>query len=122
MLTGNNEKEIQLLKQYLSIEFEIKDLGELKYFLGTEVARSQKGTFICQKKYSLVLLDETGMIGAEPVETPMEQNHGLCFDSAELLDDPSIYQRLVGVGKCHIPHRLSLELDVFIYLFGPSTY
>lgn len=30
VLTGSSEKEMQVLKQYLSIEFEIEDLGELK--------------------------------------------------------------------------------------------
>lgn len=38
VLTGNSEKKkkIQVLKNYLSTRFEIKDLGELKYFLGIE--------------------------------------------------------------------------------------
>ena len=55
-----------------------------------------KKVFSCQRKYTSELLDETGMIGVKPVETPMEKNHGLCSDSGELLDDPRIYQRLVG--------------------------
>ena len=43
VLTGNYEEEMNQLKQLLSREFEIKDLGHLKYFLGMEVARSSKG-------------------------------------------------------------------------------
>lgn len=31
------------LKKWLSRDFEIKDLGEIKYFLGTEFARSREG-------------------------------------------------------------------------------
>lgn len=38
VVAGNNEEEQQLLKQNLDKEFEIKDLGVLKYFLGIEVA------------------------------------------------------------------------------------
>ena len=38
IVTGNDEEEIQRLKTYLSNEFEIKDLGSLKYFLVNEVA------------------------------------------------------------------------------------
>jgi Reverse transcriptase (RNA-dependent DNA polymerase) len=39
VLTGNDSVEIKRLKASLAKEFEIKDLGELRYFLGIEVAR-----------------------------------------------------------------------------------
>lgn len=48
VLTGDDLEEMQRLKEYLSREFEIKDLGALKYFLGIEVARSKHGIFISQ--------------------------------------------------------------------------
>ena len=66
------------LKHLLSREFEIKDLGHLKYFLGIEVARSSRGIHVYQRKYNLDLLRETGMSGCKPVETPMDPNtkHG----------------------------------------------
>ena len=38
IVTRNDEKEKQSLKQCLIKEFEIKELGKLKYFLGIEVA------------------------------------------------------------------------------------
>nr|GEX93040.1 LL-diaminopimelate aminotransferase, chloroplastic-like [Tanacetum cinerariifolium] len=37
VITGNDEEEIKRLKEGLFIEFEMKDLGSLKYFLGIEV-------------------------------------------------------------------------------------
>ncbi|RVW26375.1 Retrovirus-related Pol polyprotein from transposon TNT 1-94 [Vitis vinifera] len=42
ILTGDHEEKIDLLKKLLTKEFEIKDLGNLKYFLGMEIARSKK--------------------------------------------------------------------------------
>ena len=43
ILTGDHHDELQKLKEFLAKEFEIKDLGKLKYFLGIEIARSHKG-------------------------------------------------------------------------------
>ena len=42
ILTGNDAGEIVKLKKLLAAEFEIKDLGALRYFLGMEVARSKR--------------------------------------------------------------------------------
>ena len=41
IVMGNDEKERQTLRQCLTEEFEIKELGKLKYFLGIEVAHSK---------------------------------------------------------------------------------
>jgi len=46
ILTGNDEIEMERLKRNLAADFEIKDLGPLKYFLGMEVARSNKGIVV----------------------------------------------------------------------------
>jgi Reverse transcriptase (RNA-dependent DNA polymerase) len=39
IISGNNEGEIALLKKKLGKEFEVKDLGQLRYFLGIEITR-----------------------------------------------------------------------------------
>jgi hypothetical protein len=41
------------LKECLSNEFEVKDLGNLKYFIDIEVATIEKGISLCQRKYIL---------------------------------------------------------------------
>ena len=45
VITGNNEEEISDLKKKLFMEFKIKNLGDLKYFLRIEVLRSRRGIF-----------------------------------------------------------------------------
>lgn len=45
--TTNCELKASELKQYLDSKFRLKDLGELKYFLGLEVARSHHGISVC---------------------------------------------------------------------------
>jgi hypothetical protein len=95
IMTGNDEEEIHNLKSRLAQEFEIKDLGSMRYFLGMEVARSDRGIFISQRKYILDLLEETGMLGCKPADSPIEANHHLSGDMGERTDKER-YQRLVG--------------------------
>ena len=74
ILTGDYEEEIVKLRKLLAIEFEIKDLVLVRYFLGMEVAQSNKGIVICQRKYNLDMLNVTRMLGCEPIDTPMDPN------------------------------------------------
>jgi len=59
IIIGNDQDEISSLQQYLASEFEMKQLGNLKYFLGIEVARSKHGIFLCQRKYTIDLQSKT---------------------------------------------------------------
>ncbi|RVW53308.1 Retrovirus-related Pol polyprotein from transposon RE1 [Vitis vinifera] len=77
IVTENDKREKHELKQRLATEFEIKELGKLKYFLGIEVAYSTQGIFISQQKYVTDLLAETGKIGCKPISTPMDPNYKL---------------------------------------------
>ena len=72
ILVRDDLKELARLKGFLAQEFEIKDLGQLQYFLGMEMARTKKRISISQKKYIIDLLKETYMLGCEPYETPIE--------------------------------------------------
>ena len=96
ILTGDDSKEMRTLQEYLSAEFEMKDLGQLKYFLGIEVARSKQGISLSQHKYLLDLLSETGMLAYKPVETPIQINHRLGILPDQIPTDIGRYQRLVG--------------------------
>ncbi|XP_042035301.1 uncharacterized mitochondrial protein AtMg00810-like [Salvia splendens] len=96
ILTGDDTEEMAELRKNLFSEFEMKDLGPLKYFLRIEVLRSRKGIFINQKKYVLELLAEAGMVDCKPADTPMVQNHGLQMKEEAKQTDRGRYQRLVG--------------------------
>ncbi|RVW35969.1 Retrovirus-related Pol polyprotein from transposon TNT 1-94 [Vitis vinifera] len=96
ILIGDHEEKIDLLKKLLTKEFEIKDLGNLKYFLGMEIARSKKGIVVSQRKYVLDLLNETGMLGCKPAETPMDTTVKLEESDGSAPVDKGRYQRLVG--------------------------
>lgn len=88
---------MNLLKKMLAREFEVKDLGILKYFLGVEVARNKKGNF-SQRKYTLDLLKEMGMLGGKPIAMPMDpiQKFEKTEGGTGSPIDKGCYQRLVG--------------------------
>jgi len=69
ILAGNSIFEFTFIKSVLHDAFKIKDLGQLKYFLGLEVAHSKSGISLCQRKYCLDLLEDSGLLGSKPVST-----------------------------------------------------
>ena len=96
VISGNDSAALTIFKAYLSDCFKMKDLGNLKYFLGIEVAHSSSGLFLCQRKYTLDIMSEAGLLGAKPIGFPIEQNHKLGLATGEFLIDPESYRRLVG--------------------------
>ena len=94
ILTRDNTGEVERLKKVLATEFEVKDLGQMRYFLGIEVARSRKGISISQRKYVLDLLTETCMLGCKPSNIPIKARKGTESDGKPM--DRERYQRLVG--------------------------
>ena len=96
LIASNDMSTMHALKDSLHAEFKLKDLGNLKYFLGLEVAKSAKGISLCQRKYTLDIISDSGMLGSKPVTTPMEQNLKISQSNGDPLEDPSLYRRLVG--------------------------
>ena len=92
IITGNDDEEIAGLQKYLASEFEMKNLGGLKYFLGIEVARSNQGIFLSQRKYVLDLLVETGMLECKPVDTPVTQKEKLSIHDDQISINKGEYQ------------------------------
>jgi len=95
VLTGDDTVEMARVKEKLAVDFEIKDLRFMRYFLGMEVARSKNGIVVSQQKYIIDLLKETGMSGCRPADTPMDPNAKL-WGEGNVSVDTGRYQRLVG--------------------------
>ena len=96
VITGSDQDGIQKLKQHLFSHFQTKYLGKLKYFLGIEVTQFNSGVVISQRKYTLDILVDTGMLDCKHVDTPMDPNLKLVPSQGELLRDQRRYRRLVG--------------------------
>lgn len=87
---------IETIKSDLHKAFTIKDLGNLKYFLGVEVFRDHTGIRLNQRKYILDLLKDTNMLDCNVAEFPLSKGLQLSLEDKPNLPDPEIYRRLVG--------------------------
>ena len=96
LIASNDKEQVDRFKVLLNQKFKLKDLGELKYFLSLEVARTDKGISLCQRKYTLEMLKDARLLGCKPVKVPMDQNLKLSKHEGSLLDEPWQYGRLVG--------------------------
>ena len=92
VITSNDQDGIQKLKHHLFNHFQTKDLRKLKYFLGIEVVQSNSGMIISQRKYTLNILADTGMMDCKPVDTLMDPNVKLLPGQGEPLQDPGRYR------------------------------
>ena len=98
-------------------------MGQLKYFLGIEIARSPTGIILSQRKYALDLLNDTGMLGCRPASTPIDQNHKLCAELGNPVNKER-YQRLVGrlIYLCHTRPDITYAVSVVSrYMHDPRS-
>lgn len=91
--------------------FKIKDLIELKYFLGIEFTRSKEGILMHQRKYALELISKTRLGAAKPAMTSMDTNMKLTtkkydghifkdIKQTEIMAEQGSYQKLIGKLLC----------------------
>lgn len=71
VFTSNNPLMVQTFKYSMKKEFEMSDMGEMKYFLGIEVHQTEKGIHMSQKKYAGEVLERFGLGDCNEVKNPI---------------------------------------------------
>ena len=66
-LTGDNMIEMEKLKKMLALQFEVKDLVQMRYFLGMEVAKSKRGIVSLKRSMFLIFWLKPGCFVADQV-------------------------------------------------------
>jgi hypothetical protein len=101
-LTGE-EHLIAQTKREISIEFEMKDVGLMHYFLGLEVWQRLGEIFLSQGKYVVDVLRRFGLLDCKSITTPMISNLTKLHDQATGSDpeDPTIYYWVLDVPSTH---------------------
>lgn len=70
LIIGNNSTLVDHIIKGLGLDFALKDLGSLHYFLGIEVLQHTTGLILSQTKYATNLLVKAGMTDCRPCASP----------------------------------------------------
>lgn len=71
IITSNDLEKIARIQNELAIDFKMKNLSKIKYFLGIEVSRTKDDIFIFEQKYVLDLLLEVELLECKHIDTPI---------------------------------------------------
>lgn len=95
IFTGDDETMMSEFKNSMLREFDMTDLGKMRFFLGIEVLQKCDGIYICQKKYALDVLRRFGMIDCNSVSTPIVPGFKVSKEGGRSVDE-TYYKQLVG--------------------------
>ncbi|RVW66685.1 Retrovirus-related Pol polyprotein from transposon TNT 1-94 [Vitis vinifera] len=83
-------------KNSMKLEFDMTDLGKMKYFLGVEVLQNSEGIYISQRKYAKEVLERFGMEKSNSVKNPIVPGDRLTKNEGGVKVDATKYKQLVG--------------------------
>ena len=116
IIFGKDSVGVDLLKLQLRMKFEIKDMGELRYFFGIQVHRDRKKKLlqILRRGYVNMILEPFGMQNLTPVSTPMATGTKLTktTENSERTDQKQ-YQSNVGSQMYGVPMLYTSQDLVF---------
>ncbi|CAH9104474.1 unnamed protein product [Cuscuta epithymum] len=78
----------------LSLQFAMKDLGDVHYFLDIQAKRTPNGLFLSHAEYISDLLHRFRLHTVKPVRTPLPSRTTLSLTSGELLSDATEYHNM----------------------------
>ena len=111
LLTGSNSAMLHRLIQLLSLEFKLRELRDVHYFLGIEVQPTAMGLLLRQHKYILDILTRAGMTSCKPVDTPISTSK-VTILSDSLFSDPTRFRQIMGALQYLTFTRLDICFDV----------
>jgi len=96
LLTRSNSKLLYRLITLVSLEFKLRDLGYMHYFLGIKVKPTSMRILLHQQKYVLDIIWRAGMSSCKSVDTPSSSSSKLVILSSVSYSDSTKYWQIVG--------------------------
>ena len=98
IVAGKSLDGVQAVKNSVSATFDVRDMGEVKDFIGMKVMRDRaaKTLTLSNPGHVIALLEAFGMSNSTPNKTPMVSGAKLAKTGENLLPDGNRYAELVG--------------------------
>ncbi|GKV49381.1 hypothetical protein SLEP1_g56135 [Rubroshorea leprosula] len=121
--TSNSSFLWKEIRRMMVNEFDMTDLGLMRYFLGLEVVQNGEGIFISQEKYAKDLLKKCRMEDCNSMGTPMVSNQKFSLDDGEEKVDAHAYRSLIGSLLFLTNNRLDIAFAISVlsrFMQSPS--
>eukprot|EP00253_Pinus_taeda_P016492 PITA_16492 len=112
IFTGNDDYLIENFKSVMKEEFEMTNMGLLRYLLGIEVDQNENGIFISQARYVNEVLERFNMQDNKVAITPTVMGLKLSKEDSSKDFDPNLYKSIVGSLMYLTATRLHIMFDV----------
>jgi len=96
IITSDDNDGISVLKKELAKQFEMRDFGYLRYFLGIKVAYSPKGYLLSQLKYVADILEWARLTDNKTINTLIEVDAKYSSSDGLPLTYPTLYCTIIG--------------------------
>ena len=96
IFTGNDELMFLEFKNSMVREFDMTDLGKMKYFLRVEVLQGLDEIHINQRKYALEVLKRFGMEDCNLVYNPIIPGFKILKDKRGVQVDEMYFKKIIG--------------------------
>jgi len=105
----------------MKIEFEMIDLGLMKYFLGIEIEQSTQGIFVCHQKYDTYIMKIFRRDKYKLAKTHIALGTKLSKQDEGSTIDSNLYKRLIGSLMYLTATRpdTMFARNLFPYLWNP---
>ncbi|XP_076958328.1 uncharacterized protein LOC143634025 [Bidens hawaiensis] len=93
---STNNNLCKIFEEVMKSKFEMRAMGELKFFLGLQVEQLSDSIFIHQTKYVNDILEKFNMDESTSISTHIPLNHGIGPDPTEEKVDETLYRSMIG--------------------------
>ncbi|XP_071728127.1 uncharacterized mitochondrial protein AtMg00810-like [Rutidosis leptorrhynchoides] len=106
-------------------KFKMSSMGTIKFFLGLQVAQTNKGIFLYQTKSVVDILKHFQMETERPAKTPLSVNHVISPYCEGSKVDQTLYRAIIGSLMYLTASRLDIMLAVCLcahYQANPNVH